>query len=264
MSYNKKLSGAKAVFVPIRNTGKNYLPFIEDLKDRYIKYIDFYGCQYLPDTDAPGLTSTDDLYLTLADKTGNSLYVKEMPLSRFDYMATVGIRQPVCNKLSLQNSYITCADASHIGKVAMLVFWYDLPQYSRANTSEVVITDSLTVPITTAIRHNTLPDEERMANKRFRRILLGIPTTTPDYQTGLDAAKLANLYITLRKGSYNVIENLPVVFLYQLYMLEKSEFANIVFDLQSSFITIGGDNTIPNVVTDYVGKTVFLNMCYEK
>ena len=146
----------------------------------------------------------------------------------------------------------------------MLIFWYDLPEYSRANKSELTITDSLTVPLTTAVRHNILPDEERMALKRFRRILLGTPTTTPDYQTGLGQSELANVYITLRKGSYNVVENLPLPFLHQLYAVEKSEFANIVFDLQNSYLTIGGNNTIPNVQTDYIGKSVFLNMVYEK
>ena len=264
MSYNKKLSGAKAVLVPITAMGKNALPYIEDLKDRYIKYIDFYPSQYLPDTTAQGLTVTDSMYLTLADRTGNMFYVKDMPLERFNYQQTTGCRQAVCNKISLQNSYILCQNAAAVGTTALLVFWYDLPEYSRANKSELTITDSLTVPITTAVRHNVLPDEERMAQKRFRRILLGIPTTTPDYNTGLTAAQLQNLYITLRKGTYNVVENLPLYLLYQLAMVEKAEFANIVFDLQNSYLTIGGANTIENVATDYIGKSVFLNMVYEK
>ena len=262
MSYNKKLSGAKAVFVPIEKVGKNNLPYIEDLKDRYIKYIDFFPTSYLPDTDAAGLNTVDDLYLTLADKTGNMFYIKDMPLARFNYANTAGCRQPILNKISLQNSYILCQDSNAVGTVAMLIFWYDLPEYSRANKSEQTITDSLTVPLTTAVRHNVLPDEERMSGKRFRRILLGIPTTTPDYNTGLGESELQNVYITLRKGTYNVVENLPIYLLYQIAMIEKAEFANIVFDLQNSYLTIGGANTIPNVQTDYVRKCVFLNMVY--
>lgn len=263
MNYNKKLSGAKAVFVKLTKLGANALPYIDDLADRYIKYIDFYPVQYLPDTDAAGLQTDENIYLTLADKVGNQLYIKDMPLARFNYKQTTGNRQFVGNKLSLPNSYITCTDSTQIGKTAMLVFWYDLPEYSRANKSELTITDSLTVPITTTIRHNILPDEERMALKRFRRILLGTPTTTPDYQTGLTTDQLANVYITLRKGTYNVVENLPLIFLWQLQMICKSEFANIVFDLQNSYLTIGGANTISNAA-DYIGKCVFLNMVYEK
>ena len=264
MSYNKKLSGAKAVFVPITKLGQNPLPYIEDLKERYIKYIDFYPNRYLPETAAEGLQDPANMYLTLADKTGNQFYIKNMPLARFNYINTTGCRQYIGSKISLQNSYITCADKTQIGKVVMLVFWYDLPEYSRANKSEITITDALSIPITTTVRHNTLPDEERMALKRFRRILLGVPAITPDYQTGLTQEQLANIYITLRKGTYNVVENLPVLFLWQYNMLEKAEFANIVFDLQNSYITVGGNNTIPDVEDDYVGKCVFLNMVYEK
>ena len=264
MSYNKKLSGAKAVFVPITKIGHNTLPYIEDLKSRCIKYIDFYPCQYLPETSDAGLTTTDNVYLTLADKTGNLLYVKDMPLARFDYTQTVGTRQPIFNILSLQNSYLNVTDSSLIGTTAMLIFWYDLPTYSRANKSELCITDSLTVPITTAVRHNTLPDEERMAQKRFRQILLGVNSIAPDYSTSLTYNEMLNMYITLRKGTYNVVENLPLAYLLQMTMFEKQEFANIVFDLQNSYILIGGANTIPNVQSDYIGKTVTLNFVYEK
>lgn len=264
MGYNKKLSGAKAVFVPIVKQGKNYLPYIEDLKDRYIKYIDFYPAQYLPEMTEAGLQVTQNMYLTLANQKGNELYVKEMPLERFDYQQTSGCRQAVCNKLSLQNSYILCENTEAIGKVAMLVFWYDLPTYSQANKSDLTITDSLVIPLTTAERHNILPDEQRMSDKRFRRIILGAPTKTPGYLDGLPFEELLNVYLTLRKGTYNVVENLPVMLLYQLAMIEKAEFCNIIFDLQNSYLTIGGANTIPNVGTDYVGKYVFLNMVYEK
>lgn len=264
MSYNKKLSGCKAVFVPIVALGKNYIPYVEDLKNRYIKYIDFYGSQYLPDISATGLTTTNDMFLTLADKSGNQLLVKEMPLARFDYLNSIGIRQPIGNIISLQDSYITCTDANQVGKVAMLIFWYDLPEYSRANKAELTVTDSLTIPLTTAVRHNIFPDEERMALKRFRQVLLTAPTTTPDYQTGVTTNELVNIYITLRKGTYNVVENLPIMFLWQIFCLEKQEFANIVFDLQNSYLTIGGANTIPTLATDYLGKSVFINLVYEK
>ena len=40
MIMNKKVSGAKSVVVKLESKGKNYLPFVEYLKDRYIKYID--------------------------------------------------------------------------------------------------------------------------------------------------------------------------------------------------------------------------------
>lgn len=260
---NTKLSGAQLVLVEIKRVGRNYLPIVENLRGRMIKYIDFCQTDYLPDTTARGVQSTADMYFTIMNEAGNTELHREMPLERFDYAATLGVRQPVCSKISLQTSYIDCQDANNVGKVAALMFYYDLPEYSARNTTDTLITDAISIALTTATRYNSLPDTDRLTGKRFRRILLGTPSVTPDLQTGLDAQKLANCFITLRKGTYNVVENMPLPLLYQLAMLEKSEWANIIFDFQNSFVTIGGANTIPNVSTDYIGKSVFINLQYE-
>lgn len=261
---NTKLSGAQLVLVEIKRVGRNYLPLVENLRSRIIKYIDFCQTTYLPGVaGAVGLASTQDMYFTIMNEMGNTELHREMPLERFDYAATLGVRQPICSKISMQNSYIDCQDASQVGKFAALVFYYDLPEYSARNSTDKVVTDAIAVPLTTATRYNTLPDTDRLTGKRFRKILLGVPTVTPDYQNGLGTSELENCFITLRKGTYNVVENIPVKLLYQLAMLEKSEWANIIFDFQNSFITIGGAGTIPNVSTDYIGKAVFFNLQYE-
>lgn len=259
---NKKISGAKLVIVPIRQLGKNYIPYSEDLKGRYIKYIDFHPTQYLPGTTAAGLDNSFNegtFYVTLTNELGNKLLFNHMPLESFDYTMTKGVRTPIGAPLSLQNSYIECNDASYIGKNAALVFYYDLPQFSARNTADTLITDALSIPITTATFYNPFPDSERMSGKRFRRLLFTPVATTPDYATGV-VNEYPNLYVTLRKGSYNVVENLPLQVLFQTTMLEKLEFANIIFDFQSSYITVGGAGLLPGVV----GKSVFLNLSYEK
>lgn len=124
--------------------------------------------------------------------------------------------------------------------------------------------DSVSIPLTTTVRYNQFPDIDRMTGKRFRRLLVSAQDTTPDLYAGVTEQQLENIYITLRKGTYNVLENVPVMLLYQLAMIQKTEFANIIFDFQSSFLTIGGAGTIPDVQTDYVGKSVFFNFQYEK
>ena len=261
---NTKLSGAQLVLVPIQNLGENRFPLVENLRGRVIKYIDFFPTSYLPEISTAGVNASTDLYITIRNEQGNTDMHYELPLARLDYTQTLGTRMPICAKVGLQSTYIDCRNASMVGKMAAFVFWYDLPEYSQRNTTDTLVTDAVAVPLTTAIRFNTLPDNERMTGKRFRRILLGTPNVTPDQQTGLDWAKLQNIYLTLRKGSYNICENVPVALLYQMQMLHKSEFQNIVFDFQSSFLTIGGAGTIPNVSTDYIGKSVFFNLQYEK
>lgn len=261
---NTKLSGAQLVLVPITRLGENYLPVVQYLRDRMIKYIDFYPSVYLPGVaNAVGLASTDDMYMSIKNQQGNEYLHYEIPLERFNYAQTLGVRQAIFSKISLENSYINCQDKSNIGKVAALMVYYDLPEYSARNNTEKVITDAVSIQLLNDTRNNVFPDSDRMTGKRFRRILLGTPSVTPDLKNGLDQNKLQNIFVTLRKGSYNVIENMPVLLLWQLQMMEKSEFQNIIFDFSDSYLTIGGAGTIPNVKTDYIGKAVFFNMQYE-
>lgn len=260
---NTKLSGAQLVLVPIQRKGRNYLPFVENLNRRIIKYVDFAPAQYLPDTTATGTTSTDNMYITIFDKYGNTELQRNLPMERINYKDTLGIRNPIFNRVRLDASYIDCQNEDMVGTTAALVFWYDLPEYSKSNSTDTLIIDSVSVPLKTSI-YNQFPDSDRMVGKRFRRILLSAPSVTPDLRTGVAETQLQNIYLTLRKGSYCIAENLPISLLYQLQMLQKTEFQNIIFDFHSSYLTIGGAGTIPNVKTDYVGKSVFMNLQYEK
>lgn len=260
---NKKLSGAQLVLVPIERMGQNRFPYVENLRNRVIKYIDFYGASYLPGTATAGVTDPSDMFITVMDEYGNARVHNNLPLIRMDYTQTLGVRQGVFSRISLRDCYVTCQNAANVGKLAAFVLWYDLPEFSARNKTDYVITDSVSIPLTTATRYNRLPDEERMTGKRFRRILSAAPSITPDLQNAVTAAALQNLYITLKKGAYMVCENLPIALMEQIAMVEKSEFQNIIFDFQSSYVTIGGAGTIPNVNTDYVGKSVFLNLQYE-
>lgn len=259
---NKKLSGAQLVLVPITKLGANKFPFVENIKRRYIKYIDFYPVTYLPGTTDNGTTSTDDMFVTIYNAAGNTQIIRDLPLERFNYKQTLGVRQQIGSYISLSDCYVNCQNALMLGTVAAFVFWYDLPEFSERNTTDNTCIDFVSIPLTNATRYNLFPDDDKMVGKRFRRILASTPGTTPDYKPGVTANELKNLYLTLRKGSYNVLENVPVAMLNQLAMVEKSEFQNIIFDFNSSYITIGGAGTIPNVSTLYVGKSVFLNLEY--
>lgn len=261
---NQKLSGAQMVFVPITKMGENKFPWVENIRSRFIKYIDFYACAYLPGTQATGLTTTDSIFVTIKNAAGNTELVRNLPLARFDYTQTLGIRQPIFSNICLSDCTVNCQNEDALGTVAAFVFWYDLPEFSQKNRTNRLVTDSVSVPLTTAVGRNQFPDLDRMAGKRFRRLILGTPFTTPDLFDGVMGDALNNVYMTLRKGSYNVLENVPIKLMYQLAMIQKSEFQNIVFDFQSSFLTIGGDGTIDNIETDYIGKSVFFNMQYEK
>lgn len=259
---NRKISGAKMVLVPIRQTGANYFPFVEDLKNRYIKFIDFHPSQYLPDESVAGVDASfalGSMYVTLANETGNKLLYNRAPLENFNYITTKGVREAIGAKLSLQNCYIECLDPAQVGKMVAMVFYYDLPTFSARNRTDRVMMDSLSIPITTGSFYNQFPESERMTGKRFREILFSPCLTTPEYQTGVSTGA-ENLYVTLHKGSYNVVENLPLSVLYQVDKLERIEFANIIFDFQSSYLTVGGAGSLG---ATFIGKSAFINLTYE-
>ena len=258
---NMKLSGAQLVLVPIRNMGRNAFPYVEHIANRVIKYIDFAPAALLPRTSATGLTTTQDLYMTIFDENGTTELHKQLPLERLDYSSTTGVRQPICRKINMDSCYIDCQNPAAVGKVAALVFWYDLPQYSAANKAKDVMTDAIEIEIKNVTQYSPLPDSDRLTGKRFRRILLGTPAVTPDKNTGIGTSELANCYLTLCKGTYKVLADVPVSLLYQLQMLERTEFANIIFDFESSYVTVGGAGTA--TASDYVGKYIFMNLQYE-
>lgn len=261
---NTKLSGGQLVLVPITRMGRNYFPYVENINKRVIKYIDFAPATYLPDTNAAGLTSTENMFISILDEYGNTTLQHNLPLERLNYKQTLGIRNPLFSKINLNTCYIDCQNESLVGTTAAFVFWYDLPEYSTRNSTDTLITDSISIPLVTDIRYNQFPDSDRMVGKRFRRLLLSTPSITPDLQTGITLEQAQNIYMTLRKGSYCVVENLPLSLLYQLQMLQQTEFQNIIFDFQASYLTIGGAGTITDVKTEYVGKSVFMNLQYEK
>lgn len=258
---NTKVSGAQLVLVPIKNKGKNYFPYVEHIANRVIKYIDFAPAALLPRITEAGLQSTQNMYVTIMDENGTKELHKQLPLERLDYSQTIGVRTPICKRINMDSCYIDCQDASQIGKVAALVFWYDLPEYSAKNNTKNVQTDAIEIQIKNIAQFSPLPDSDRLTGKRFRKLLLSKPAITPDGNAGLGSNELQNVYLTLQKGSYKVLADVPVSLLYQLAMLEQMEFANIIFDFQSSFITIGGAGTADP--TDYAGKYVFINLQYE-
>lgn len=255
---NKKVSGAKSVVVKLESIGKNYLPFVEYLKDRYIKFIDVVLVGSLPYSTDNVITETSGLFITLADKSGNSFFVRDETLARYDVQQNYGLRRPIGQKLSLQNSYINVTNESMVGRSVLLVFWYDLPEYSARNTTDAQLTDNFEVKIESNTSNNLLPDNRTMVGKRFRKISLALPTFTPTFSQSVTYNDAHHIYITLQKGNYKIFDAVPLILLYEIGNIEQLDFANIIFDFTYSYIFVGGNGAI-----DVTGKSVFFNAVYE-
>lgn len=255
----KRISGSKTVIVPITQVGRNMLPFVEDLKDKYIKYIDFCPVGSLPNSSGTAVTASSKHIISLSNKSGNVYDLQDIPLQKFDISLNWGIRPAIMRKLSLQNSYINCTDAGEVGKYAVLVFYYDNPENSRRNTTTDVAVNAFEVPVKSAVFANQFPDNRTMVGKNFRSLYFSPVSLTPNLNTGFTATQMLDLYITLQKGNYAVIDTLPLMCLYGINMVEPLEFANIQFDFTNSFVLVGGAGSN----SSYVGKYLFLNASYE-
>lgn len=253
----KRISASKTVFVKINNIGKNHLPDVEDLKDRVIKYVDIVPMSSIPyDASAVGFQSMDAI-LTLADKIGNAYPYKDIPANRFNPSANLGARPEIGRCISLPNSYIDIQDPADVGKVAVFVFFYDMPGFSSVDRSVNVLVDSIETPIRTIDQRNLMPDLRALAGKKYRNFSFSAPQKTLTGATGVTTAEARNCYVSLYKGNYAVLDLLPLPELYDVYYLEQLTFNNIIFDLNNSFVVVGGNN-------NYVGKSVYLNVAYEE
>lgn len=254
----RKVSGAKSVIVPITTVGKNYLPYVEYLNNRYIKYIDFVPTQILP-TTGEGVNVPYYMYFSLSEKSGNSYFIQNEPMVRFDYSYNKGIRKPIMQKVSLQNSYIEVTDPVLVGKSVLLIFWYDLPEFSQRNKTNDTITDYFEVKLNNQTGRFEFPDNRTMAGKRFRNFFIPTGGITPSLSRCISDTDAQKLYITLQKGNYKVLDAIPLTLFNDVDKLEAVDFANIVFDFTYSYISAGGNTPI-----SFEGQSVLVNATYEK
>lgn len=254
----KKISGAKSVIVPLTQMGINYLPFVEDLRDRQIKYIDFVAVTSLPGSAASPLTEPGNCTITLANKSGNTYDFSDLPLARFSPAHYYGIRPFIGRKISLQNSFIKVNDAAAVGKNALLVFYFDEPEFSYRNTSNDVSENAIEVPIVSNIYPNQLPDNRTMVGKRFRNISINPVLVTPSYKESA-YSDISDLYLSLYNGNVAILDRVPLSVFNTAGTVENFTFSNIRFDFTNSYVLVGGAGT----VSDPVGKSLLINLSYE-
>ena len=252
----ERISASKSVFVPIEHIGKNYLPLVEDLRNQVIMYVDIVPMDSIPyNLSAIGFSSNNAI-LSFADKIGNAYPFKDIPAKRFNIADNGGNRLPIMRVLSLQNSYIDVIDPADVGKVVVFVFWYQQDLYSANDTAVTTQIDSIEVPIQTISQRNLMPDLRALAHKRFRRLSFVAPAYARTGISGVTDLESINIYVSLYKGNFAVLDLLPLPELNDLYALDCIALKNIQFDLNNSFVIVGGNN-------DYRGKVVFLNVTYE-
>lgn len=258
-----QITAIKSVLVPIAQSGKNYLPFVEDLKGRVIRFIDFIPVLALPGSSEDVFTEFENSTITLADENGNTYFSYQVPLSRYNPLTNFGVRIPINRRISMQNSYVeVLASNQQIGNTALMVVYYDNDQYNHSNTTNDLAVNAFEVKIQSSVFKNLFPDNRTMVNKRFRRFTLPQITTTPSYSDCCNLTAGLMAYITLQKNNYVIVENLPLALIQEPFYLYSLGFKNIEFDFTNSYITVGGvgQNADANML---IGKSIFINCTYE-
>ena len=239
----KKVSGSKTVFVPITRAGRNFLPDIEDLRDKYIKYIDFVPMNSIPDSNKPAISDNKtNLTMTLFARSGNIIVSENLPLDRYNINLNRGVRVPIMRKLNIFNSFINALDDTQIGKTVVLVFWYDTPSCSRCNRSNDTDINFFEIPIINGSGFNPFPDNRVMVDKRFRNFFVNFTNNLPSGGVSITEANTKDFYLTFRKGTFAVLDLIPLPLFFQLGLYEQLELANITFDFTNSFAKVGGLN----------------------
>lgn len=242
-------SGAKMIEIPIDHVGRNYFPDVNDLYGRTIQSITLFpNCVPLSGKNS---VLEDDYYAISLNLTsdGSTYEVLNAPVIQYSNYYTLGRNVEVNQKLSLEHCYFDVQYLSQTG-VIVAVLWFEADKQYRADAkTDLDSINSFDVPLLLGTGYrNYLPDNRDMVDKHFRGFLVDSTMLYSPNGQQVDQQDLSPCYITLCKGSYAVIDRLPLQAFQQLWDIEKMRFDNIIFDFEQSFIEVAIGNEINNII----------------
>lgn len=236
------ISGSKTVLVPINRVGRNYFPYIKELQDRKVKYIDISNVYFGKSPSETEESLYYGMFLTLADKYSN-LFYDAVPIENFNSTQYfLGVRNFIDRQIILQNCFIENEVAANVGKFVAVTFYWDDAKTTTDNKCfkqliEVVVEPSNALYVFKA----KFPDIQNIANKRIRSIRtaswfatmttpLGYPTINPSTGT--------TVYMTLAYGNNIHFDNLPLKYMREQWTNSQLEFADVLLNMQDCYLSI--------------------------
>lgn len=254
----QKITGAVGVSVPITGE-RTYLPYISEIKDRTIKYIDVVSCGY----DINGGNTNipfGDCTLSLIRKDTTEMFIEEADLFQFNPQYREGERMFVGEKIDPEKSFIHVTNANAVGKVCFFVFyWQD---------------STVTIPTATDIKRQTtneaicvgiksfLNDSRVLADKKIVGISPAVVTKDKNGNTngfGEYSGMLTDAYLNLVKGSNIFFKNVPVLCL-QRYnsWINTLCFEDVEIDMTNSFVQVS-----PQQIGFFMGDSFVFDFEYK-
>ena len=257
-------AGAIGRTILAKANSKTYLPDVLDLKGKVIKYIDCLNDLAIEDRDGVSITAgqQNNVFLSLIKSGTQEIFIKNVPLSNYQISERKGIRDNISRVVDFPHSWVENNSASDV--VLFLVFWYDDIQisnlYSAADQTNI---ENFEVAQFSSTQQRMLFDEDRtLVNKEIQDFIVYDNTnafTTPTGRTSVTGTDLASSYLTLVKGNFKFIRNVPLILFKNSDTYDRIKLQNIVFDFSNSYIDVSS-----TTAAAVAGKSYFFNIEYKK
>lgn len=237
------ISGSKTVLVPINRVGRNYFPYIKELQDRKVKYIDISDVYFGKSSSETEATIGYGLFLTLVDKYSN-LFYDAVPVENFNSIQYfLGVRNNINRQIILQNCFIENEVAARVGKFVAVTFYWDDDKTTTDKKCfkqliEVVIERSQSSLYIFKVK---FPDVQNIANKRIRSIrpAAWVATfTTPLGYPTINPSANVTISMTLANGNNILFDNLPIYYMRETWANSQLEFADVLLNMQDCYLSI--------------------------
>lgn len=231
-------SGAKMIEIPINRIGRNYFPDVQDLYGRKIQTITLYQ-HAIPLSDTGAYIEASDVEAWSINLTANGSTYEflNVPATEFLIDNTLGKPIEIGHQLLLENCYIDAQTLTKSGKLIAVVWFETDDQYKVKATTDLSDYNSFDIYVSLGAGYrNYFPDNRDMAGKHFRGFNYNSEMTTTPY--GTTAADLlgAATYISFIKGTYAIMERVPLVHFQQMDWIQRQKFDNIIFDFENSYL----------------------------
>lgn len=235
-------------------SNKTYFPYIAELKDKTVKYVDVISfCE-----DENGNTIGADPFsmsVSFVRKGTNDIFIDRMPASTFYPEFRLGQRLYIGEKIDFEQSFIQTV--SEVGENVFFVFFYQDSEAGYEDETPAIRVEQNEAIV--ASRQNYFADSRVLVNKKFRGIY---PSFVDSDERGINNVFYANLYdsyINLVKGSDIFLKNVPVASLMRYsYWLGCLEFADVELDFTNSWISVS-----PTLLASDADNSMVMNFEYK-
>lgn len=235
-------------------SNKTYFPYIAEIKDKTIKYIDVF--QFMTDADGNSIDADPFAYeVSFVRKGTNDIFIDRLAACNLYPEFRLGQRIYIGEKIDMEQSFITTL--SQVGENAFFVFYYqdsdagyeEKPSPIRVEPNEAIV----------SFRQNFFEDSRVLVNKKFTGIY---PSFVESDERGIQNIFSLTLgyssFLNLVKGSNIFLKNVPAAALLRYYYwLGYLEFADVEIDFTNSWISV------PNVNPNVDGKAMVMSFEYK-